>query len=120
VSPKNTDPKVRGLFNTPFNKKGAAESPLPPKKTPEVIAAITKSVLPKTKEDGDRNQTESLRQRSIYRRASCVDFSILFFRLLSFYIIDLFSNPVGCLTSPAISQAKALRNCVFQRKLFNN
>jgi hypothetical protein len=27
--------------------------------------------------------------------------------------IDLFDNPVGCRTSLAVSQAKALRNCAF-------
>jgi hypothetical protein len=28
-------------------------------------------------------------------------------------IMDLFNNPVGCLTSPAVFQAKALQNRIF-------
>ena len=34
--------------------------------------------------------------------------------------IDLFDNPVACLSSPAVFQAKALQNRVFSRKLFGN
>jgi hypothetical protein len=30
-----------------------------------------------------------------------------------FLSLDLFNNPVGCLTSLAVFQAKALQNCVF-------
>jgi hypothetical protein len=33
--------------------------------------------------------------------------------LYSARILDLFTNPVGCLTSLAVFQAKALQNCGF-------
>jgi hypothetical protein len=34
--------------------------------------------------------------------------------------MDLFDNPVGCRTSLAVFQAKALQNRIFYMKLFRN